>query len=164
MTAHRRTRETGSFDRAALLLIFAVGASLITLGFRMLLHLRVPKGSDAALYFIFGTASLLAMTGDLRMLAHGGLTGPPRLRRHIWRMCIALFIAANSLFIARASRFPLLLQRTHLLFAPGLLTLAVMAYWLVRVRSRAQPGSLPQTRPNVRQPRNRRASLVTPQA
>ena len=144
MTAHRRTRSTGSFDYAALLLIFAVGASLMTLGFRTVLHLSVPKGSDATLYFIFGAASLLAMTGDLRMLARGGLTGPPRLRRHIWRMCVALFIAANSLFIARASRFPLLLQRFHLLFAPGLLTLAIMVYWLIRVRTRQL---------SVRQPR-----------
>ncbi len=136
MTAHRRTRETGSFDHAALLLIFAVGASLITLGCRMVLHLSVPRGSNAPIYFIFGTVSLLAMAGDLRMLARGGITGPPRLRRHIWRMCVALSIAANSLFIARASRFPLLLQRTHLLFTPGLLTLQVMLYWLIRVRSR----------------------------
>lgn len=136
MSGRRRSREIGSFDYAALLLIFALGGSLMTLGFRTVLHLSVSKGSDATLYFIFGTASLLAMTGDLRMLARGGLTGQPRLRRHIWRMCVALFIAANSLFIARASRFPLLLQRTHLLFAPGLLTLAVMVYWLVRVRSR----------------------------
>ena len=136
MTAHRRTRETNSFDYAALLLIFAVGASLMTLGFRTVLHLSVPTGSDATLYFIFGTASLLAMTGDLRMLTRGGLTGAPRLQRHVWRMCVALFIAAISLFIARARRFPLFLQRAHLLFAPGLLTLAVMVYWLVRVRSR----------------------------
>ncbi len=136
MIGHRSTRETGSFDHAALLLIFVVGASLVILGFRTVLHLPVPRGSDATLYFVFGTASLLAMMGDLRMLARGGLTGPPRLRRHIWRMCVALFIAANSLFIARANRFPLFLQRTHLLFAPGLLTLAVMLYWLVQVRSR----------------------------
>ena len=44
----------------------------------------------------------LAIVGDLRVIRMGGLKGPRRLARHLWRMCFALFIAAASFFSIRA--------------------------------------------------------------
>jgi uncharacterized membrane protein len=44
--------------------------------------------------FMFGVAALLASAGDRRMIRAGGLRGAPRLKRHLWRMCFALFIAS----------------------------------------------------------------------
>ena len=44
----------------------------------------------------------LAATGDVRVMRFGMPRGGPRLARHLWRMCFALFIAAGSFFSIRA--------------------------------------------------------------
>jgi hypothetical protein len=44
---------------------------------------------------------ILAAAGDVRVLRFGLPRGGPRLARHLWRMCFALFIAAGSFFSIR---------------------------------------------------------------
>ena len=92
----------------------------------------IADGQPTVLYFIFGAVALLATLGDVRMMARG-IQGAPRIARHLWRMCMALFLAAISLFIGQAQVFPELLRNSGLLPVPVLLVLFVMFYWLVRV-------------------------------
>jgi hypothetical protein len=70
----------------------------------------------------------------------GGLTGAPRLKRHLWRMCLALWIATSSFFLGQAQVFPKAIRGSGVLTIPVLTVLVVMFYWLWRVRRRSGPG------------------------
>ena len=84
-------------------------------------------------YAMFAFVALLAALGDIRMLVHRGVSGTPRLVRHLWRMCFAFFIASASIFLARPHLFPALLRKNVIPFL-GVLPLILMLFWLVRVR------------------------------
>ncbi len=82
---------------------------------------------------IFGAVVLSAGVGDRRMLRAGGLQGRARLRRHLWRMCLGLFIASASFFLGPVRRIPEPLRLPALRLIP-FVALATMAYWLWRYR------------------------------
>jgi hypothetical protein len=82
---------------------------------------------------MFGALALSAGLGDRRMLRAGGLQGTARLRRHLWRMSVALFIAAASFFLGPVRRIPEPLRIPALRLIP-LVVLATMVYWLWRYR------------------------------
>ena len=89
---------------------------------------------------IFGTVALLAAIGDIRMLRAGGLQGKHRIARHLWRMCVAMFIATGSFFMGQAKVFPEEIRILPVLAAPMILVLVVMFYWWARVlRGRRVP-------------------------
>jgi len=93
-------------------------------------------------FFLFGVLGLSGGAGDVRMLRSGVRRGAPRLSRHLWRMCMALFIAAASFFSIRsrvAAIFPAALATPAARALPVLLVLAAMFYWLWRIRSRTVP-------------------------
>jgi hypothetical protein len=103
------------------------------------------NGVPAAMMFFLGTVALLAGSGDVRVLRSGPLRGAQRLRRHLWRMCFALFIAAGSFFsirarVARVLPEPFLSPTMRVL--PVLLIFVAMFYWLWRVRGRVAAGRL----------------------
>jgi uncharacterized membrane protein len=134
-TARRRDGETGIFDWAALLVALALGTGLITYGFEAAHNQTgLMYGYPAPLYFIFGSVALLFAAGDVRMLARGGVFGAHRIARHLWRMCLALFIAAGSFFLGQQKVFPASLRGSKILFAPPVLALLLMVFWLFRVR------------------------------
>jgi hypothetical protein len=86
------------------------------------------------MYFILGSIALLSTAGDIRMLMRGGISGTPRLVRHLWRMCFGLFIASASLFLSRPRLFPAILNKTYVITLLGFLPLIMMIFWLFRVR------------------------------
>jgi uncharacterized membrane protein len=117
-------------DRVAMVAAFAFGLASITLVF------AGGAGRNGGLTFpllIFGIVALLAGVGDLRMIRAGGIQGAARLRRHLWRMCTALFIAAASFFLGPVRRIPEPLRVPALRLIP-LLVLVTMVYWLWRLR------------------------------
>ncbi|MDB5468703.1 MAG: hypothetical protein JWR84_263 [Caulobacter sp.] len=96
---------------------------------------RAPEG--AVIFLVFAVIASLATATDLWTLRRGGLAGAARISRHLWRMCLALFVAIGSF----ASQAPLLARRMDLepppslaIFGPALAVLALMAFWLIRVR------------------------------
>lgn len=97
-------------------------------------------GMPAVPYFIFGSVALLGVIGDARVLRSGAPTGSGRLRRHLWRMCTALLIAAFSFFLGQADEFPEALRIVPALLVPPFAVLAAMIYWLWRHRSRRGRG------------------------
>src|SRR4030095_12327235 len=77
--------------------------------------------------------------GDLRIMRFGVPRGGPRLARHLWRMCFALFIAAGSFFSIRARVAKILPEpftTAPMRALPIVLLFGAMFYWLWRVRSR----------------------------
>lgn len=87
---------------------------------------------------VFGGIALMAAGGDFRILRSGPLQGTPRLVRHLWRMCLALLIAAFSFFIGQSDEFPETIRIMPLLVLPPLLVLAAMIYWRWRIRDEAR--------------------------
>jgi hypothetical protein len=86
------------------------------------------------MYFVFGSLALLFAAWDVRMLVRGGVSGGQRIGRHLWRMCFALLIAAASFFLGKQQHFPEALRGSWVVKAPVLLVVALMIYWLIRVR------------------------------
>jgi hypothetical protein len=135
MTARRIAPETSFFDWGALLIVLSVSVADVTLGS---LAAMSPTGMiydyPPGPYFFIGSVAVVAAGGDVRMLWRRGISGTPRIARHLWRMCFALFIASSSLFLARQQLFPELMRKTGTLIVLSFLPLVLMIYWLVRVR------------------------------
>lgn len=127
--------NASAFDWGAMLFAIAIGASLVTLGVRVVRgHAEQQPGVPIGMYFFMGAIPLLAAAGDIRMLARGGITGRPRLVRHLWRMCFGLFIATGSFFLGQQQVFPEAIRKQYLLGPLAILPLILLIYWAIRVR------------------------------
>ena len=103
----------------------------------------VRNGVPFAMFFFLAGVMLLAAAGDARIMRFGPPRGRPRLARHLWRMCFALFIAAGSFFSVPqrvAKVLPAPFATAPMRALPILLLFGAMLYWLRRVRS---GGTLP---------------------
>ncbi len=89
----------------------------------------VPKGVG----LVFATVMAGALYGDARRMLRG-LQGSQRLRRHVWRLCFALFMATASFFLSRMHLFPQWWNEAGLPAFFGLLPLMIAAYWSLRLR------------------------------
>lgn len=99
----------------------------------------VPYRTIGVMSFFLAAVIILAAIGDLRIMRVGVARGGPRLARHLWRMCFALFIAAGSFFSIRervATVLPEPFTTGPLRALPILLLFGAMFYWLWRVRGR----------------------------
>ena len=127
-----RRRDIGRLDLAALLVGIGGAAAILTLGVWTLHH--PDPNAPAAMCFFMAAVLMLAAAGDIRMLVRGGISGRPRITRHLWRMCFGLFIATGSFFLGQQQVFPAFLRGSILLTVLALLPFPVMLYWLLRVR------------------------------
>lgn len=91
-------------------------------------------GSPAAPGLVVGLITLVSGLSDLRVIRSGALAAAARLRRHLWRMCFALFFASGSFFLGQADEIPEPLRIWPLLVTLAFLPLGTMAYWLWRTR------------------------------
>jgi hypothetical protein len=99
----------------------------------------VRNGVPFQMLFFLATIMILAAAGDMRVMRFGALRGGPRLARHRWRMCFALFIAAGSFFSIEtrvAKILPEPLTTAPMRVLPIVLLFGAMFYWLWRVRGR----------------------------
>jgi len=97
------------------------------------------NGVPFVMHFFIAGVMILAATGDVRIMRFGVPRGGPRLARHLWRMCFALFIAAGSFFSIRervAKILPEPFTTAPMRALPILLVFGAMFYWLWRVRRR----------------------------
>lgn len=135
VTARRQEWRTGAFDWGALVVTAAAAAIELTWGLQAALSPDgVKYGYPAGPYFFLGSVALLAAIGDARLVLRRAITNTQRLTRHLWRMCFAQFIAAASIFLARQHLFPAFFRKTGVLFILSFLPLAVMVFWMIRVR------------------------------
>jgi hypothetical protein len=85
-------------------------------------------------FYVFIVIGTFATVGDLRLILKGRISGAPRLSRHLWRMCVALFIASGSFFLGQQRVMPVWMRGSPLLFVPTFAPFVVMIYWLIRLR------------------------------
>jgi hypothetical protein len=141
-----RPPDRGSrwLDLGLLLVALGVGLTLFTFGLETVASASGKRdGVPPFPFFVFGGVALLASVGDVRMMRSGGaqiLRGAPRLKRHLWRMCFALALAAFS-GLGRFKFLPAQIRSAALLALP-LVVLATMSYWLWRLRVRRAASSL----------------------
>ena len=134
-TVRRAARTIGLFDYAALAGALAIGATAIGLALNAPIHEPgVAVGIPAIIYYIFAAPALIGAAFDLSMILRGGLTGTSRIGRHVWRMCLALYIAASSFFIGQERVFPDAVRETGILYLPVLALVVLTIFWAVRVR------------------------------
>jgi hypothetical protein len=148
LTARRRDGETSRWDWVWLLFPLANGILLWVTGVRVLRSGHSSLGGvPVGMMFFMGSVCLLAAAGDARMLVRGGVFGAKRIARHLWRMCLGLFIAAGSFFLGGSNRPLRLLSTvgigkylspaifgTTLYLILTVLPLILLVFWLIRVR------------------------------
>jgi hypothetical protein len=148
----RRPTSVGRFEAGACLVALGIVAAGLVLG-------RIGSQAPGGLvdgqpyqitYVLIGVATLAAAC-DVRMIRRGGLSGAPRIARHLWRMCAALFIAAGSAAAQPkvVRLLPEAIRNSPLLIAPALAVLVLMVFWLIRTRfpdrAQAAPSTLAAT-------------------
>lgn len=138
-TVRRRPCVTGRFEVGALVMVLGIVASCLLVAW---VGADSPRGRiDGLPYqpiFAFMAIAALAAIGDARAISRGGVSGPSRLARHLWRMCAALIIASLA-FVAQPKAIPPALRGEPLMFLPILAVFVTMIFWLVRTLGR--PGA-----------------------
>lgn len=138
MAAIRRDGQIGRPEVAGL--AGAVAIATLSVGFALYATTTATGqlgGDPPSSYLVLGLLPGLAGLADARSIRRGTLTQTQRIRRHIWRLCAALFIASFSFFIGQQRVFPPLLRGSLVMLVPEVLVLGTMIFWLVRIRTAA---------------------------
>jgi hypothetical protein len=130
VAARRRDGTTGWFEIGAC--VVALGIAAATLWDAMTSRSTTPVGQGPV--FVMAGLFLFAGLLDFRAILRKRLTPGERIRRHLWRMCVAFFIATGSFFIGQQDVMPEAVRGSPILFVLGLSPIAAMAFWLVRLR------------------------------
>lgn len=133
MTVRRKEGDIGLFEKGALIAVLGVAAALLIFGLRAASMPAAPPVSYVP-YFVFASFAAFAAVADLKVNLRGGISGAPRIARHLWRMCFALFFAAAFFFLGQQQVMPKFLHGSPILFVPALAPLAFLFFWLFRVR------------------------------
>ena len=129
MTARRREGRPGWIEKAACALVLAGAAAIFWGGFT---GATTPAGRGPV--FAFAALCLLAGLLDLNAILCSKATPAQRLSRHLWRMCVAFFIATGSFFLGQQDVLPRALRGSPILFLLAFAPFGVMVFWLVRLR------------------------------
>lgn len=142
MTVRRAEGTAGLIEEIALFVSLCLCAPFAILSFQLatgltpLFNSAVPfKGPVLIAIYSFTTVLAIAMIGDAKLVWAGGISGAPRIARHLWRMCVGLTLAMGSGFTNGLAR--LLPGPYHVppsFFFPQFLPLCLLTFWLIRVR------------------------------
>lgn len=94
VAAKRERIEVGAFE------IFGFGVAVLVAAAGAVFAIEAsnsPTGtiddSPPQSFYMFMTIGTVAALSDLNLILRGGLSGRQRIARHLWRMCVGLFIA-----------------------------------------------------------------------
>lgn len=142
MTVRRQAAHSGLFEKAAMVVSLILCAPFVLLSVQLAFGLppffesAVPlRGPVVIAIFSFTLVIVTAAVSDVKVVLKGGISGTPRISRHLWRMCLGLTLATGSAFTNGFAR--MLPGPYHVplaFFFPQFIPLILMFYWLVRVR------------------------------
>ena len=139
-TVRPASSGTRRLEVGALIVALVLTLTDLILGIKALTSpSKTLNGVPFFMRFFLATIMFLAAAGDIRVMWSGARRGAPRIARHLWRMCFALFIAAGSFFSIRArvaTVLPEPLTTGTIRALPVVLIFVAMFYWLWRVRGR----------------------------
>jgi len=140
IAAKRREKTTNAIDVIACLFAFAVGFT----------GLAWAVQSDIArtAYTIFSMIGLSFAVSDVRMLRRGGVAGTERIKRHLWRMGLALLLTLVSFYPGQSRNLPAGLRQSALAYIPHIFLVVSMIFWMVRLRARKRVQTV-AVEPNV---------------
>jgi hypothetical protein len=105
LTVRRKEGTTGLPEKIAFLVIACLCAPFAILSFQLatgltpFLKSAVPfKGPVLIAIYGFTAVTAIAAIADAKVLMAGGISGAPRIARHLWRMCVGLTLATGSAF------------------------------------------------------------------
>ena len=140
ITVRRTSGQLGLLEHGGFVAALSISTAAIYFG---LSAMNSESGSldgyPGEYYLFFGGLALFAAGLDLNVIFRRGLTGKHRIARHLWRMCLAMFIATGSAFTGPGMTvFPDFVRNSEILTLPLLavpenLVLILMVYWLLRV-------------------------------
>lgn len=130
VAARRRDGTTGRFEIIACAGVLIAAALMVWSGITGASTTPVGRGP----IFAFAGVCLLAGLLDLNAILRARLTYAQRISRHLWRMCVAFFIATGSFFLGQQDVMPQAVRGSPILFLLAFAPFGVMAFWLVRVR------------------------------
>lgn len=133
MAVKRPPGSTGRFERGALAWIVAVSAAFFLWGARAAAS-GSYDGYGPTLYVTFGGVAALFAALDIKLIVSGSALARAPIARHLGRMCTAWFIACSSFFLGQQKVMPAWMHGSKILLVLAVAPLAVMLFWLVRVR------------------------------
>jgi uncharacterized membrane protein len=121
-------------DAAAMLMAFAIAGGCLVLAI-VSIGKGGAQGGMAYPLVLFGVAAVVGGIGDRRLIRDGALKGSPRLRRHLWRMCFAVFLSSIAFYLG-PNRLPEALRIPALRIGAVLVPIIAIVYWNWRLRPR----------------------------
>ncbi len=153
VTVRRPPGALGRFEIAAAVAALGIAMMSVALALGWISTPSDANGPPDQIFLVFAVIAALAAACDLRVIRRGGLSGVPRITRHLWRMALALIIAAGS-FAAQPRAIPDFLKGTMIPNLPMLAAFIGLIYWLIRIRF---PGAL---KPRARGDHQRRPTVA----
>jgi hypothetical protein len=141
-TVRRSEGTVGLSDKVAFAVAVILCAPFVILtiqlatGMAPFLKSAVPlKGPVLIAIYSFTAVIVTAASGDAKTVFAGGISGAPRIARHLWRMCLGLTLAAGSAFTNGLPRLlPGPMHVTTIFFLPQFVPLGLLIFWMIRVR------------------------------
>jgi hypothetical protein len=133
VAARRQDGEIGRFEVGALFVALGAATAAIT-GVWVNAHGGAGDGASSDGLYLISLLATIAAASDLNQVLRHGLAGAARIARHLWRMSVALLIASGSFFLGQPKFVPAFIRDTPLVILPVLAPLALMIFWLIRVR------------------------------
>ena len=137
-TVRRGEGEVGRFERVLVAAPLGVAATAL-----LIPALGIKLDAAGGAVYLFGVIAALAAICDLRMIGNGGIAGVSRIARHLWRMSLGLVVATGSFFVGQPKYVPDVLKDTGLNVVPMFAALALLAFWMIRVRIPRQSKAVP---------------------
>jgi len=142
MTVQHGEGTAGVPEKVALVVALCLCGPFTILSFQLatgmapFFNSAVPlKGPVLVAIYTFTTVLIIAAIGDAKVVFAGGISGAPRIARHLWRMCLGLTLAAGSAFTNGLPRLlPGPMHVTPIFFLPQFVPLVLLVFWMIRVR------------------------------
>ena len=142
MTVRRKAGAVGLAERIAMMVAIALTAPFAVLSFQLatgaapFFTSAVPlEGPVLIAIYSFTTVLAIAAVADVKVVLAGGISGSPRIARHLWRMCLGLTLAAGSAFTNGLPRLlPGPMHVPPAFFFPQFIPLGLLVFWMIRVR------------------------------
>lgn len=133
MTVRRKERRVGPFEVGAFLVAASVAVAMLIFGLQAAGIPAERLQGFPMRYYVFASFAAFAAVFDLKVILSGGISGRPRIARHLWRMCFALFFASAFFFVGQQRILPVFLHGWPAL-VPAFAPLVLMVFWMIRVR------------------------------
>jgi hypothetical protein len=112
LTVRRAAGAIGLSEKIAMAVAIILCAPFAILSFQLATGLPPVfksavgfEGPILIAIYSFTTVLAIAALSDVKVVLRGGISGAPRIARHLWRMCLGLTLATGSAFTNGLARF-----------------------------------------------------------